>query len=421
MVHIIYTMLANTGDDELALFTEEIQFEAATDGMQLIFKPSGFFARPLMKRVFMVLHEVMHEILNHVRMSWHLMKDGKITFNGQTLPFNQVFANVVQDLGINATLVAAKWGEFDEAWLFDKDLMAEHSTWIELYFQLWKANPPPPPNPKPKSGKGKPDPNAKPGEGEPDPNGTPMPGYGPPGKGFDEHLKPGESQGKDAHEVPERNEIAWEQAVNTAMEIQRAQGKLPASMEHFFNTVLKPNVDWTEHVRGELVRISGSDTYDWQKLDRRLAVRGVGSPGLSGFSCGLIVVGCDSSGSIFHDKTLTHRFLGETAGMLEDLNPREVRFLTCDTEIKQEIVLEDIDDLRRITVIKGGGGTSFVPVFDYIAEHDLQPDVLIYLTDMAGRFPEHEPDYPVIWGNIDPGVTTAPFGKIVVIPVNKED
>ena len=142
MVHIIYTMLANTGDDELALFTEDIQFEAATDGYQLIFKPSGFFARPLMKRVFMVLHEVMHEILNHVRMSWNLMKDGKISYMGKTLPFNQMFANIVQDLGINATLIAAKWGEYDEAWLFDKDLQAEHSTWIELYFQLWKSHPP---------------------------------------------------------------------------------------------------------------------------------------------------------------------------------------------------------------------------------------------------------------------------------------
>ena len=220
--------------------------------------------------------------------------------------------------------------------------------------------------------------------------------------------------------MPERNEIAWEQAVNTAMEIQRAQGKLPGSMEHFFQSVLKPNVDWTEHVRGELVRISGSDTYDWQKLDRRLAARGIGSPGLSGFSCGLIVVGCDSSGSIFADKTLLDRFLGETAGMLEDLNPREVRFVTCDTVVKQAVVLEDIDDLRRMEVIKGGGGTSFVPVFDYIHENDLVPDVLIYLTDMAGTFPEHEPDYPVIWGNIEPSVTTAPFGKVVMIPTDKD-
>ena len=68
--------------------------------------------------------------------------------------------------------------------------------------------------------------------------------------------------------------------------------------------------------------------------------------------------------------------------------------------------------------MKGGGGTSFIPVFEYIEKNDLRPDALIYLTDLAGRFPEHEPDFPVIWGAICEG--TAPFGKVVRIPVHEE-
>jgi len=147
----------------------------------------------------------------------------------------------------------------------------------------------------------------------------------------------------------------------------------------------------------------------------------VGSPAVTGHSCDVIVVGTDTSGSIFQDKTLLERFIGETAGILEDLNPREVHWVECDTEVKRTCVLHDVDDLRAIIgTVKGGGGTSFVPVFEYIEENQLVPDALIYLTDMAGTFPAHEPDYPVIWGNIDPGVTTAPFGKLVLIPTNKE-
>lgn len=431
--HIIYTMLANTDHkDEIALFTEEIQFAAATDGLQLIFKPTVFFQKSLMKRVFMVLHEVMHEILNHVRAAHAFHRQGKITVGGRTLPFSGLFSNVVQDLVINATLIASKLGEFDPDWLYDKDLNADEKSWVELYFDLWREPPKPPTNPKGKGGgqqgkgqKGPGTPTADlPGPGKPCDDGDPgkdQPAAQGRGKQFDEHLDPGEGSGMDAHEVPERNEIAWEQAINTAMEIQRAQGKLPAALEHFFNSVLNPVVDWTEHVRGELVRMSGSGAYDWQKLDRRLVVRGIGAPGMTGHSVGLIVVGGDTSGSIFGDKTLLARFIGEMAGMLEDLNPTEIHSVWCDTEVKRVDVLKDADDLRAvISKIPGGGGTSFVPVFKYIEENDLCPDALIYLTDMAGTFPDHEPDFPVIWGNIDPAVTSAPFGKVVFIPTHQD-
>ena len=138
-IHIVHTMLSNTGDDEVALFTEEINFPAATDGYQLIFKPSAFFTRPLMKRVFMVFHEVMHEVLNHVGAAYYFQKQGYIELNGKRLPWSPMFSNIMQDYGINATLIASKFGEYDPAWLHDPALSAETITWIELYFREWKT------------------------------------------------------------------------------------------------------------------------------------------------------------------------------------------------------------------------------------------------------------------------------------------
>ena len=51
--------------------------------------------------------------------------------------------------------------------------------------------------------------------------------------------------------------------------------------------------------------------------------------------------------------------------------------------------VEDTDDLSRLKLKKapGGGGTSFVPVFDAVKEMGLKPDALIYLTDGDGTFP----------------------------------
>jgi ribosomal 50S subunit-recycling heat shock protein len=63
----------------------------------------------------------------------------------------------------------------------------------------------------------------------------------------------------------------------------------------------------------------------------------------------------------------------------------------------------------------GGGGTSFIPVFNWVDEQRLTPDALVYLTDMKGSFPQHAPSYPVIWGSILKD-KKAPFGEIVDIP-----
>jgi len=62
---------------------------------------------------------------------------------------------------------------------------------------------------------------------------------------------------------------------------------------------------------------------------------------------------------------------------------------------------------------KGGGGTSFIPVFDEIEAMDLQPQAVIYLTDMIGSFPKSAP-YPVIWCSTSKGIKP-PFGDLVEI------
>src|SRR5262245_55732508 len=63
--HIMYTMLVPRGRSAAALFTDELNYVAATDGYQIIINPKRFFAYPLLKRVFINLHEIMHNIWDH--------------------------------------------------------------------------------------------------------------------------------------------------------------------------------------------------------------------------------------------------------------------------------------------------------------------------------------------------------------------
>ena len=63
---------------------------------------------------------------------------------------------------------------------------------------------------------------------------------------------------------------------------------------------------------------------------------------------------------------------------------------------------------------KGFGGTDFRPVFKWVEEEGITPSCLVYLTDMAGTFPTHGPDYPVLWGDTE-GYAPPPFGEHVRI------
>ena len=45
----------------------------------------------------------------------------------------------------------------------------------------------------------------------------------------------------------------------------------------------------------------------------------------------------------------------------------------------------------------GGGGTAFEPVFDYIDEHDLDPEVVVYLTDGYGDQSNFTSKHDTIW------------------------
>jgi predicted metal-dependent peptidase len=63
---------------------------------------------------------------------------------------------------------------------------------------------------------------------------------------------------------------------------------------------------------------------------------------------------------------------------------------------------------------KGGGGTNFRPVFDWVEKNGVAPACLVYLTDLCcTEFPDATPGYPVLW--VTDSRRTAPFGETLRI------
>ena len=218
----------------------------------------------------------------------------------------------------------------------------------------------------------------------------------------------------------ERNEQEWQTAVAAGMAAAEAQGKLPANLKKAFGEILEPRVEWKDRVRALMMRAVGNDEYSWRRLDRRMIVRGIGAPGRIGYSCGVIVIGVDTSGSIYASPKTLEMFFAEMGGILEELNPDVIHVVWCDAKVHRVNEVYDAQDLEMLRAegAPGGGGTSFVPVFDWVEDEHVEPDCVIYLTDLMGTFPDHQPNYPVIWGTICD--FPVPWGEKVLIPKQSE-
>lgn len=390
-----YSMMVDD-DGQTAWFTDQVPI-AATDDTFMYLNPETFFKLTLEERVFVCAHEVFHCVFNHMGIFWALRQTGQIAYSdGVTLPVIHELLNIAADCVINALLVKSNVGGMPKgAWLL-KSIPAETSV-LEAYRKLYKPK---------RGGSGGKEPregNGNDGAGSADlPEG---------GKSFDKHLRPGEGRGKDPNTAEvERNPQQWINAVNAAMESARMAGNLPAGIERAFTQVLHVDVDWLELYPTAVSKALGRDQLSWMYLDPEYLVRGVGFPGKIRHGCGTIVIIFDTSGSI-NQKTID-LFAGVTQGVIDAVKPRLLIVGECDTELYRWDEIEDISDLKG--KVKGGGGTSFIPPFERVAKEGLEPELLIYLTDLEGSAPTTPPPYPVVWACITDN--KGPWGTTVKIP-----
>jgi hypothetical protein len=130
-------------------------------------------------------------------------------------------------------------------------------------------------------------------------------------------------------------------------------------------------------------------------------------------AAGTIVWVLDTSGSI--GQATYDRFLGEGQVALDDLKPEAMHILSVSHQVCDAVSLETGDAVPD--KLAGGGGTKFQPAFDWVAEHDIDPDVLVYLTD--GEATDiatlKVPDYPVVWLSTRAPSGHYPFGEVIMV------
>ncbi len=198
--------------------------------------------------------------------------------------------------------------------------------------------------------------------------------------------------------------------VQKAATVARQQGKLPAGMEDLLKDLLEPKIKWFEVLR-HLMKSKRKDDYDPRRYNRRMAQQGIYLPTLYSEGMGPMVVVRDTSGSTMQDQ---EKFLAEVASIMMEVKPEKLYLIDCDAGIDEKTVREfNYNEGDRLMVeakkFYGGGGTSFKPPFSWVKKHQIRPEVLVYLTDLYGDFPESAPDYPVMWVTTS-DIKEAPFG-----------
>jgi predicted metal-dependent peptidase len=209
-------------------------------------------------------------------------------------------------------------------------------------------------------------------------------------------------------ETPTAEEQAreWSVAVNQAVTLSKQAGKAPAGLARTLEGAAEAIVDWRE-----LLRRLWSDTIpadsSWMRPNRRHIWNGLYLPGVVREGVGEIAIAVDCSGSV--NGRLLRLFEAEVCSILEGQRPQCVHVLYFDTEVHKVETYQAGEQVHLNPV--GGGGTDFGPCFDWLEEHGIQPQTLVFLTDLCGTFPEIEPAYPVLWASTER--RQAPFGSVI--------
>lgn len=199
-------------------------------------------------------------------------------------------------------------------------------------------------------------------------------------------------------------EVQWQQRLAGAAQQAMQAGKMGGSMGRLVDHLLQPQLPWRMLLARYMTALARDD-FSYMRPSRREGTAILPSLKSSQVQ---IVVAVDTSGSI-RSKEMDE-FLSEVSALKGQMRAR-VTLLACDSEMAEGApwVFEPWEEFRCPAKIQGGGGTDFRPVFQWLQDQDQTPELLVYFTDAQGQFPQHEPNFPVIW--LVKGKEPVPWGQ----------
>jgi predicted metal-dependent peptidase len=241
-------------------------------------------------------------------------------------------------------------------------------------------------------------------------------------KDFEDNRGEGKD-GHDSHDWEGAEALSDEEVKETAKQIDQAlrqgeiiRGKMQGNKNRSVNELLEPKVNWREQLRDFVnATCKNKDKTSWKRPHKRFIGHDIYMPSMVGESIGQIVVGIDTSGSIGQQEL--NEFLTEVVAICDDVSPSSIELLYWDTHVAGHETYNqgDYKGLFESTKPAGGGGTHVGCVNQYIKDKRIQPEAIIILTDgyvendFGGNW-----EYPTLWA-ITTRHITSPHGKTIHI------
>lgn len=359
----------------------------SVDGRYQFYNSQWVSEQSVKKLTFVLAHEVSHLVLQH-----HLRREGR----------DFKIWNQACDYAVNSELLDGGW-ELSKDCLYNsmfKGMSAE-----QAYASLI--------NEQGKEQQGKQEGQPQPGSGEGP--GSQRPGEEPADASgqakADPNLQNTEQSGSGQAPAPEEQGLvmepmneqdhnagaeAWNQAVVQAAEQAKKAGNLPGNIARKVQNILRPPRSWKEELR-HFFRTIAIDETNYSRFNRRYIDLELYLPSMMSESMGSLVLAIDTSGSI--DEQALAVFIQEMETILQEVNCSEIHMMACDTAVVGEVATSYDQQMPPEFKVAGGGGTRFKPVFEKVYELGLNPDLLVYFTDMCcyqARSLE-DPGYEVVW------------------------
>ena len=213
-------------------------------------------------------------------------------------------------------------------------------------------------------------------------------------------------------------ENLWKNRIRDAYEATHNRpGMISQNMERLVSSIKDSMMDWrillNDFIQEEIIDYSFiPPDYRFQDAPFILPALSIKEPIVKNL---LFMV--DTSASM-SDEDVTQVF-SEVYGAIEQFNGNLDGWIGFfDADVYKPIPFSSINDLAKIRP-KGGGGTSFVALFDYVFDKEAfgsEYTCVIILTDGFATFPDkdYSQDTPVLW-LINNGIITPPWGTLARI------
>lgn len=378
---------------------------AATDGKAMHYNPDYIVQLTPEQCIGLVCHEALHKGLLHpARMA----------------PLNHEIANVAADWIVNEILKqsgiqlpdgALYLGDIPAGWKYKRPSgPPPKDADLEGYYQYLC----PPYQRDDDDGDDKGDEGGEQGEGDGEGEGDAQ-SFGAQGKSGKDPGKCGAAvvPGDGSESAIAESEAQGRMDAAAAEQMAKGMGNMPAALQRLIDAAIKKTIPWQQQLQQYLIQ-RVNDQSSWKKPNKRLLPLGIYLPGRDGRTMGRLVFVVDQSGSV--DDRQQQEGFAEIRAIVDDFPKTRMTILYHDVEVHHVQEYDPRDGGELELSRHCSGGTSHIPVFNWIDENcDETPTLVICFTDMVSSFPP-APDYPVLWLATGSYRKDAPFGELIHVP-----